>query len=324
VQFRQPRFPTYRNGFPILRPDKVLVHFLRNFSWGGSTFIQSETTNILVDLSYMAGTDITIQYLQDLNISHLDLIVLTHPHIDHIAYNQGGLQKFLDNFSIGKVWSSGHPEPVWYDGVTPCPFDLESRQAYQLVLSQMFPTGYTTRGQGQVPGIDGTSRIPYHEPRAQTQPEVHNIGNITLNVLHPGNTLTSPHLNPDSIVFQVVYGASRVMLTGDAFVSSENTMLSKFAPSVLKSDVLCLGHHGLNDATSEAWLDAVDPSLAVVQQGEQDVTAQRIKAELQTRDIPLYNPFLEERTVVFEMDGNSTHLLEPVEDFNYTWQNPIF
>jgi competence protein ComEC len=72
--------------------------------------------------------------------------------------------------------------------------------------------------------------------------------------------------NENSLVVRLVYGAFSVLLTGDAGIPAETDMLAAGEP--VASTVLKAGHHGSRHSTGEAFVQAVDPSLVVIQVGE--------------------------------------------------------
>lgn len=69
-------------------------------------------------------------------------------------------------------------------------------------------------------------------------------------------------LNNYSPIMKISYGKTAFMFTGDAEKEAEHEALRK--NKNLKADVLKLGHHGSNSSTTEPFLKAVDPSIAIV------------------------------------------------------------
>ncbi|WP_288678802.1 ComEC/Rec2 family competence protein [uncultured Clostridium sp.] len=69
-------------------------------------------------------------------------------------------------------------------------------------------------------------------------------------------------LNNYSPVMKISYGQNSFMFTGDAESLVEKEILNENKD--LKADVLKLGHHGSHSSTSEQFLKAVDPSIAIV------------------------------------------------------------
>jgi competence protein ComEC len=101
-------------------------------------------------------------------------------------------------------------------------------------------------------------------PIHPTPGTVFNLGNAQCTVLAP-NSVTYTDLNNYSIVIRVVLGSNSFLFTGDAQAQSETEMLAKNYN--LKADVLKVGHHGSDTATSPAFLAAVNPKYAVIEVG---------------------------------------------------------
>ncbi|MCY9696420.1 MBL fold metallo-hydrolase [Paenibacillus alginolyticus] len=72
--------------------------------------------------------------------------------------------------------------------------------------------------------------------------------------------------NEMSAVIHLSYGQTSFLFMGDAESKSEQDMISSKVN--LRSDVLLVGHHGSNSSSSQAFLDAVKPSYAVIQVGK--------------------------------------------------------
>ncbi|EGT3617385.1 MBL fold metallo-hydrolase [Clostridium perfringens] len=73
-------------------------------------------------------------------------------------------------------------------------------------------------------------------------------------------------LNNYSPVMKISYGKNSFMFTGDAETLVEQEVLNEHKD--LKADVLKLGHHGSHSSTSEPFLKAVNPSIAIVSCGK--------------------------------------------------------
>ena len=91
---------------------------------------------------------------------------------------------------------------------------------------------------------------------------------IHLDVLHPApNVLASEMIdtNDSSTVLRLVYGQVSFLFPGDLEQSGENMLLQNWVP--LHSTVLKVSHHGAKRATSEAFIQAVSPQIAVISVG---------------------------------------------------------
>lgn len=91
------------------------------------------------------------------------------------------------------------------------------------------------------------------------------LGDATFTIVAP-NGEYGDDINEWSVGVLVQNGQNRFLFTGDAEENSENDMLQNGID--LHADVYHVGHHGSNTATSQAFLDAVNPSFAVISVGE--------------------------------------------------------
>lgn len=88
---------------------------------------------------------------------------------------------------------------------------------------------------------------------------------INFTVLSPTQPLEFSDINANSIVLKFQVSNTSVLFTGDAATASEESMLNSGLN--LRSQVLKVGHHGSNTSTSQAFLNAVNPSYAVISAG---------------------------------------------------------
>jgi len=90
---------------------------------------------------------------------------------------------------------------------------------------------------------------------------------VDFQVLHPAPADYDAASKPNamSCVLRIANGASTALLAGDIEKAQEARLVAQVA--ALKSDVLLVPHHGSKTSSSEGFLDAVKPSLALVQAG---------------------------------------------------------
>lgn len=90
--------------------------------------------------------------------------------------------------------------------------------------------------------------------------------NVNLTVLNPVQPLEFNEQNLNSVAMRLLVGESSFLLMGDAEVEAEESVLQ--AGVEVSGDVLKVGHHGSSTATSDSFLAAVSPSIAVISAGE--------------------------------------------------------
>lgn len=98
--------------------------------------------------------------------------------------------------------------------------------------------------------------------------------------------------NENNTVYMVYYDNYRILVTGDLVEEDEREMISYYRGSdILKADVLKVGHHGSKTSTSEEFLDAVNPDIAVIQVGLNNMyghPSEQTLARLSDRAIKIY------------------------------------
>ena len=161
----------------------------------------------------------------------LDVLVLTHPHEDHVA----GLARILERYRVGRVFEPGMrgPGPGW--------------AAWNAELHDGPPHGVLSTG----------ARL--------------RLGEVQLSVLwpDPGSVPLKPPdtgtgINNVSIVFLGEANGRRFLLMGDVEQGIDPTLLARGLPRV---DVLKIAHHGSKTATTQAFVDAVRPRVAIASAG---------------------------------------------------------
>lgn len=133
----------------------------------------------------------------------------------------------------------------------------------------------------QQPQADVLGSIPPEHPlqarhpvRACVAGQAWQWDGVRLTVLHPGEAppagepvpLRGSASNARTCVLRIdAEGGTAALLAGDIERAQERTLVRSGAP--LAADVLVVPHHGSKTSSSDAFLDAVQPSLALVQSG---------------------------------------------------------
>lgn len=93
-----------KNTISISNDNKVVngtlkVHYI-NVGQGDSILVQQGSKNMLIDTGTNASTSSLMAYLKSLNLKKIDVLVLTHPHEDHID----GADAVIKAFNIGTLY----------------------------------------------------------------------------------------------------------------------------------------------------------------------------------------------------------------------------
>lgn len=162
----------------------------------------------------------------------IDVMVETHPDKDHIA----GLADVLETYEVKNIMSPGLPSDTNVYGRLVS--TVESEPSIQSYL-------------------------------ARTAMRIHLGGGAYADVLYPNKDVSRLKATNDaSIVLRVVYGQTSFMLTGDMASTIEEELVRSAWAGELESDVLKVGHHGSKYSTSDLWLQAVSPAVAIISAGK--------------------------------------------------------
>lgn len=218
---------------PIPRTGDVEVHVL-DVGQGDAILVRTDAGRwVLFDAGPAwngsdAGRSVILPYLLRRGGS-LEAFVLSHPHNDHV----GG---------AASVLSAMHPHAYWDAAFA------GGAEAYIASLA-------AARRQG----IDWHRVHPGDSIR---------IDGLTLTFLAPDSVWTVGLKDPNlaSTMALVRYGMVRFLLVGDAEREEEDWVLARNREA-LRADILKVGHHGSATSSSDAFLSAVHPGLAVISVG---------------------------------------------------------
>lgn len=91
---------------------------------------------------------------------------------------------------------------------------------------------------------------------------------VRFNILYPSRVeyAQARKDNNRSCVLQIITASHRLLLTADIETAAEEKLLARYGEK-LHSDILVIPHHGSKTSSSPAFLDAVNPELALIPSG---------------------------------------------------------
>ena len=224
-------------------PLKNLAMTVIDVGQGNSALIQVPgQKTILVDgggaegSTFDMGRHVLAPFLLREKIRKIDIMILTHPHADHL----NGLIYILKNFPIGEVWINGDDAP---DDAYQTMRDIIARKKIPLLI----------KGEGA--------------------PE-RTVNNLRVTFLHPGRQLTGKQsdytaVNNRSLVLKLRFGEIAILITGDISADAEKRLAQ--SRHDLQSDILLVPHHGSRTSSSDSFLDKVRPDIAIISCGVDNI-----------------------------------------------------
>ncbi len=299
--------PTEEPGntdIPLAVEGEMQVHFIDVGQADATLFIQGEHV-MLFDVATAGRGDDVVKYLQDLNIDYIDVLVLSHPHDDHM----GGAAEVLNNIEVGMVYGpdifdimefdkKGNPidTPIWYE---------EMIDAIDKIDEKL------NKG---IPKKEQTSI--WHFPMNEDgEFEKFMIGDAVVQFYAPLEDVYSDK-NDYSICAKVSYGSIDIMLTGDATSSVEKALLEQNYD--LDVEIFQAGHHGSDTSNSKEFLEAMTPECIVISCGMQNKHNHPVKSVIElfkNFGLPVYRTD-ESGNIIMTTDG--TEYIFSAEPGTYT------
>ncbi len=211
-------------------PPRQLTVTAIDVGQGDAFLVESPRARVLIDAG---GDDTAARWLRRHGRRHLDLVIVTHPHLDHV----GGVPEVLRRLRV---------DAVWY---RPVPTELpEAAEVLTVADARQVPV-----------------RGPFPGDQAR-------VGDLDVEVLHPppGRPYrwSRSEANDTSIVVRISHDDRRMLAPGDVEQPAQRDLLATME-NHLAAELLLVPHHGAA-TTESAFLAAVGPRVAVISAGREN------------------------------------------------------
>lgn len=209
--------------------DDLSVHYI-DVGQGDSSLIIYKDKNILIDTGNIDSSKKLLNYIDRLRIDTIDLLVITHQHMDHM----GGSNTLISSKKVKNIMMPKLPKRL-----------LPTSNYYKSLLNLIIKNNINV--------IDPSKINVYkHE-------------DFIFEILSNRNK-DYKNINDWSIVVKLSYKNKNFLFTGDCEKESENDLLLN--RNSLNSDVLKVSHHGSNTSSSNEFLKLVSPTYSVISVGK--------------------------------------------------------
>ena len=177
-----------------------------------------------------AGRDVVTPFLKQKKIKHIDVIVMTHAHRDHV----GGLLNVLEEFSVGEVLDPGY---------------IHTSFVYERFLKSI-----------------KDKNIPFLNPKSGE--ELFWDETLEVMVLNPPGKFFSGAnaCNENSLVIKMKYKNVSFLFTGDIGKKAKAYLVKTFGEK-LENDIIKISHQGSDTSFLESFLKKASPEKAIISVG---------------------------------------------------------
>ena len=207
------------------------VYFF-NVEQGDMSYVKSGSSSVIVDIGSMSNNlafNTISNYFKISNLERVNAVIISHMHKDHI----NGLEHFLQKYKVGTVIYS-KPKTI-----------TQNYTDFEQIL-----TKYNVNKE-EVKGGD-----------------IIELGKIKIQILLPEDEYieSDDEENANSLICKITVEDKQLLYMGDASAETERKLLQQGTDTLNLSNmyVLKVGHHGSKTATSNEFIQTIQPQNAVI------------------------------------------------------------
>lgn len=195
-------------------------------------YVRCGNKHILIDTGQSLTYDRLWAYIKRSGCTHFDAIIISHPESDHMGAAADVIRDFgTDVLYMPSVSAELEPQNAEYER-----FNNSLKEYSVNVINPQIPSSTM-------------------------------VGELSIEFISPQKDFGS--LNGNSLVVRITYKGKVFLFTGDMVKATEGFLLN--CGTELKCDVLKVAHHGSKTSSSEEFLRAASPEIAVVSVADDDV-----------------------------------------------------
>ena len=219
-----------------------------NVGKADAILLQYDNTNMIIDTGTKESSEYFVNGLKNLNVSTVDVLILTHFDQDHI----GGATSIINNFEVKTIYQT-------YEVKT-----SNLMQAYKVALNQ----------KGLTP-IEVSEETSFY------------LGDVSYTIYPPeSKAYNNSQSNNSSLVIRSTYNKTSYLFAGDAEKERLKELNAK-APA-LESDVLKVPHHGGLEDNTSTFFKKIKPSYAIITDSDDEPADSRTISFLTTLEVNIY------------------------------------
>ncbi|MBR3298063.1 MAG: MBL fold metallo-hydrolase [Clostridia bacterium] len=213
------------------RHGQLSVYFIDVGQGDAAVLVSPAGKTMLIDAGESIYAGRVARFLGELGVQHIDVLVATHAHSDHI----GAMPQLIRRFSIGGFVTTA----------------VTAENVYSAALdAALTEKGVKTRA------VWSGETIEWDE-------------SCSVTVLSPvlGCEYSQSDLNDGCLMLRVEYGGTAFIFTADATVHAEQLSMFHNEKELFEANVLKVAHHGSTTSSSLGFVETVGAETAVISVG---------------------------------------------------------
>ncbi|RIA78444.1 beta-lactamase superfamily II metal-dependent hydrolase [Anaeroplasma bactoclasticum] len=219
-----------------------------NVGKADAILLQYDDKNMIIDTGTIDSSEYFINRLKELNVSTVDVLIITHFDQDHV----GGASSVVNNFTVKEVY-----------------------QTYEVKTSNVLSAFKVALSQKEITPKEVSEETSFY------------LGDVSYTIYPPeSKTYNNSQSNNSSLVVRSVYNKNSFLFAGDAEKERLKELNSK-APN-LESDVLKVPHHGQLEDNTSTFFKKINPSYAIITDSLEEPRDSQVESYLTAMGVKTY------------------------------------